>query len=246
MKEVTIIYYHEVVDKGEGYSYQKIEKEKFEAQMKYLRDNGYKSILFSDLDKELPDKAVIVSFDDGFRTVYENAAPIMKKYGIHGNIYLPTQYIGKDDHFMTWNMVKELSENSFFEMQAHTHTHVDIRRLNEKSLQEEINQSDKMFQKELGMIPKAFCMPYGVYNRKCISLLRKQSRYNYLLGSFYGHTKLKNATKKVLPRIGISNNDSIDVFGGKLQGKYDWKGPLQRIRLVAKNLKKECITEYEY
>ena len=70
MEKVVVIYYHEVVEKGQGYSYQKIEKDKFEAQMRYLYEQGYKSILFSDLDKALPEKSIIVSFDDGFRTVY--------------------------------------------------------------------------------------------------------------------------------------------------------------------------------
>ncbi|RGR58489.1 polysaccharide deacetylase family protein [Dorea formicigenerans] len=246
MGKVVVIYYHEVVEKGQGYSYQKIEKDKFEAQMRYLYEQGYKSILFSDLDKALPEKSIIVSFDDGFRTVYEKAAPIMKKYGIHGNIYLPTKYIGTDSHFMTWEMVKELSEDKFFEMQAHTHTHIDIRRLNEQSVKEQINESDKMFQKHLERFPQAFCMPFGTYDKKSIKLLKKESRYNYLLGSYYGRIKSKNISGRVLPRIGISNNDSLELFADKLNGKYDWKGPLQRLRLMWKNVKKERITEYEY
>ena len=46
MGKVVVIYYHEVVEKGQGYSYQKIEKDKFEAQMRYLYEQGYKSICF--------------------------------------------------------------------------------------------------------------------------------------------------------------------------------------------------------
>lgn len=246
MRKLLVIYYHEVVDNGQGYSYQKIEKEKFESQMRYLRDHGYKSLLFSELDKPLPEKSIIVSFDDGFRTVYENAAPIMKKYGIRGNIYLPTQYIGTDEHFMTWEMVKELSENKFIEMQAHTHSHIDIRRLDKNTLQKQINQSDELFQKNLGVVPSAFCMPFGTYDKKSIKLLGDQNRYKYLLGSYYGRIKSNQLCNGVIPRIGISNDDSMKVFEDKLTGKYDWKGTLQRLRLMWKNIKKERVTQYEY
>ena len=116
-KKLKVLYYHEVVEQGQGFSYQKIEKEAFEQQMAYLRAEGYETLYFSDLNKPLPAKAVIVSFDDGFRSVYENAAPIMEKYGIKGNVYLPTGYIGNDPHFMDWDMVQKLQEGSF-EMQA--------------------------------------------------------------------------------------------------------------------------------
>lgn len=246
MGKLLIIYYHEVVEKGQGYSYQKIDKDKFENQMKYLHDQGYHSLLFSELDKTLPEKAIIVSFDDGFRTVYENAVPIMKKYGIRGNVYLPTKYIGVDAHFMTWEMVKELSKDNFFEMQAHTHSHIDIRRLNEDTVKDEIRYSDKKFREESLSLPKAFCMPFGTFDKKSLRLLKNQNRYKYVLGSYYGHTQSQYLEKNVLPRIGISNDDTMRVFIDKLDGKYDWKGLLQRLRLSLKNIKKERITQYEY
>lgn len=246
MGKLLIIYYHEVVEKGQGYSYQKIDKDKFENQMKYLHDQEYHSLLFSELDKTLPEKAIIVSFDDGFRTVYENAVPIMKKYGIRGNVYLPTKYIGVDAHFMTWEMVKELSKDNFFEMQAHTHNHIDIRRLNKVTIKEQIKYSDGIFQEQSLNLPKAFCMPFGTFDKKSLRLLKNQNRYKYILGSYYGHIQSRYLEKNVLPRIGISNDDTMKVFIDKLDGKYDWKGPLQRLRLLLKNIKKERITQYEY
>ncbi len=240
---LTIIYYHEVVKKGEGFSYQKIEEERFEEQMRYLKENGYTSLKFSQLSEPLPEKAVIVSFDDGFKTVYENAAPIMKKYGIQGNVYLPTAYIGKKPQFMDWEMVKSLEGD--FEFQAHTHNHVDIRTLNEEGMRLEILQSDELFKEKLGYMPKAFCMPFGTYDRVSKRILKGVDRYDYLLGSYYGSVK-KNTHGKVLPRIGISNDDTIEVFERKLKGKLDYKGKLQRFRLWLHNLKKDRITEYIY
>lgn len=244
MGKLTILYYHEVVEKGEGNSYQKIEKEKFAQQMAYLQAKGYKSLYFSELDKPLPSKAVIVSFDDGFRSVYENAAPIMEKYGIKGNVYLPTGYIGNDPHFMDWDMVIKLQEGSF-EMQAHTHNHVDVRTLNEEALQKQIRSSDDLFREKLGFLPRAFCFPFGTYDYSSVKKIQKTGRYDYILGSYYGNfTKAQKG--RVLPRIGISNDDTMEDFAAKLQGKRNWKGLLQRLRLFLKNIRKEKITNYEY
>lgn len=245
-KKLLVIYYHEVVPVGQGYSYQKIDIDKFDQQMRYLHEHGYQSLLFSELAKPLPDKAIIVSFDDGFKTVYQNAMPIMQKYGIKGNIYLPTKYIDQDTRFMTWNMVREMCSTGQFEMQAHTHCHTDIRTLNPDSIMDEIRQSDTLLEMHLGMKPEAFCIPFGTFDRASIKLLRKQRRYRYILGSYYGRKSEKRLSSTVLPRIGISNDDTVEIFKKKLCGGFDWKGPLQRIRLSLHNLKKDRITKYEY
>ena len=245
-RELLIIYYHEVVEQGQGYSYQKIEKDKFEEQMKYLCENGYQTLFFSELSEPLPEKAVIVSFDDGLKTVFDNAYPIMKKYAIKGNVYLPTAYIGNDGHFMDWDMVKSLCDSGLFEMQAHTHNHTDIRAYSDEDMINEINTSSGILSRELGFEPTAFCIPFGMYDRKSIAKLRKTNKYKYILGSYYGRASENKLSSGVLPRIGISNDDSIEKFVDKLAGKFDFKGILQRARLVLSNLKKERVAEYKY
>ncbi len=241
---LTILYYHEVVKKGEGNSYQKIDIDKFYEQMKYLADNGYVSLFFSELEKgEIPKKAVIVSFDDGFRSVYDKAYPIMKEFGIKGNVYLPTAFIGQKPQFMDWEMVKEMGDS--FEIQAHTHSHVDVRGLDKEELQSEIDKTDEILNEKLRYLPKAFCFPFGTFDKKSVKNLRKIGRYEYLLGSFYGSIK-GDFSRKVLPRIGISNDDTFETFVKKLKGKKNYKGILQRLRLSIHNLKKDRVTEYIY
>lgn len=242
---MKIIYYHEVVEKGQGYSYQKIEKEKFEEQMCYLQEKGYQTLFFSELKGELPEKAVIVSFDDGFRSVYENAAPIMEKYGIQGNIYLPTAYIDNDSKFMTWEQVKQLHGKGAFQMQAHTHDHLDVRTLDAEGMQTQITASDRLFSEKLGYLPEAFCLPFGTYDRRSAKIIQDTGRYAYILGSYYGGIGAGKCNG-VLPRIGISNDDTLETFIDKLEGRLDWKGPLQKARLALHNLKKDRITHYDY
>ena len=237
---MKIIYYHEVVDSGKGFSYQKIEAEKFEQQMKWISENGYITSFFSELDCDNP-KSLIVSFDDGYRSVYEKAFPIMKKYGIKGNVYLPTAYIGTNDQFMDWDMVADLYRSGLFEFQAHTHRHIDIRAVDFETLREEITVSNGMIAERVGYTPVAFCMPYGKYHKKSIQNLFQIYGYQYVLGSFYG--EIRGNREKVLPRIGISNDDDMTLFIDKMKGKLNWKGKLQRLRLFAENCRRKTNTE---
>lgn len=246
MRKLIVIYYHDIVDDEKGYSYQKVEEAKFESQMKYLRNNGYNTILFEDLNRPLPDKAVLLTFDDGFRTVYKRAVPIMRRYGIKGNIFIPTRYVEEDHpHFMTWTMLKELCDTGDFSVAAHTHNHVDIRGLSESEMKAEVDQSDSLLKIHLNIQTNCFCMPYGKYDAKSIVLLKKMSNYKFIFASFYGHGIEREMSAKLLPRIGISNDDSIELFKKKLEGNLNWKGVVQKGRLFIANCKGERISQYD-
>lgn len=246
MRKLTVIYYHDIVENGKGYSYQRVEEQAFEMQMKYLSEHGYTSLLFEELDGPLPEKAVLVTFDDGFRTVFDRAAPIMRKYGIKGNVFVPTKYVEEENpHFMTWHMMKELCDAGDFSVAAHTHSHVDIRALDDAKMRSELQLSNDLIRDRLGITTKSFCMPYGKYDFQSVRRLKKNSDYELLFGSFYGQAICGKSEKKILPRIGISNDDSMGVFEKKLSGKLNWKGLVQRCRLFAANMKRERITQYD-
>lgn len=246
MSKLVVIYYHDIVEAGQGYSYQRVEVDKFEMQMRYLNEHGYATLLFEDLEKELPEKAVLVTFDDGFASVYRNAVPIMRKYGIKGNVFVPTKYVEeKEEHFMSWENLRELCNNKEFSVAGHTHKHVDIRSLDEETMKEEIELSNSLIFQNLGIETKGFCMPYGKYDFRSIRRLRKHSQYQFIYASFYGQANGNRLLKSLIPRIGISNEDSLEVFRQKLEGKSNWKGIVQRARLMLANLKGERITRYD-
>ena len=90
--------------------------------------------------------------------------------------------------------------------------------------------SDGVVEGGTGELTKAG-MPYGKYDKKSIKLLTKNGNYKFFFASFYGHAKDKELRNKLLPRIGISNEDSLDIFEKKLQGKMNWKGSIQKLRL---------------
>ena len=109
---LPVIYYHDIVNDGEGYSYMRTDVSRFEEQMKYLSEAGYKTLLFSELPKEMDkkrnEKAVLITFDDGFLSNYTVAFPIMKKYGLKFNVYLAYDYIGTEN-YMSKEQLLEIS-----------------------------------------------------------------------------------------------------------------------------------------
>ena len=78
-----------------------VKTEVFEKQMRYLHENGYHSITlrdfyeFSRFQKTIPKKAVIISIDDGYSSVYDIAVPILRRYGLKATLFIYTDFVGQ-------------------------------------------------------------------------------------------------------------------------------------------------------
>jgi hypothetical protein len=114
--KVPILMYHYVSSPPEGSDVYRVDlsvtPEQFREQMAYLRDNGYTTVDFYDLSlaitnqRPLPEKPVMLSFDDGYRDNYEAAFPILKEYGHKGVFFVVSEFIDKGRaEYVTWDMV---------------------------------------------------------------------------------------------------------------------------------------------
>ena len=118
---------------------------KFRAQVKYLLDNGYTTLLFSDLKKihdsgaPLPEKAVLITFDDGYENNYLHAWPILKELGAKANIFVVFNTIGKVNlwhspasepwvNMATLEQLKEMQGSGVIEYGSHTMNHPHLPR----------------------------------------------------------------------------------------------------------------------
>jgi peptidoglycan/xylan/chitin deacetylase (PgdA/CDA1 family) len=102
----------------------------FEKQMRYLHENGYQTITLDDFDewqhgrKSLPPKPVVITFDDGDRSVYDYAWPILEKYGFNAAYFIITKQVDREWEgldFLTWDQLRELHESRVFTIESHTH-----------------------------------------------------------------------------------------------------------------------------
>jgi peptidoglycan/xylan/chitin deacetylase (PgdA/CDA1 family) len=144
-----------------------VTRDDFKAQMKYLKENGYNVITldqlldFLDYKEQIPEKSVVITFDDGWRSIYNIAFPIMKEYGFPATLFIYTDFIG-GGKAISWKQVKKLSENGF-DIQCKTKTHRNLATKKKK-------ESFKEYFKSLG---RYLAYPYGKTNNLVIAMLKK-------------------------------------------------------------------------
>ena len=94
-----------------------IEPEDFDWQMKYLVEHGYHTISPDELydflagTGRLPDRPVLITFDDGYVDNYTTAYPILKKYNLKATIFVVTGFLGKRKGYLTWDQMREMEKN---------------------------------------------------------------------------------------------------------------------------------------
>ena len=122
---ITVLGYHDFTS-SESTNEMQMEIANFEKQMKYLHDNGYTTLFLSEIETAKNyDKPIIITFDDGYDNVYNNAFPIMKKYNIKSDLYLITRFNPRPLYVDT-NMIKEMDTSGIVEMGSHTLVHVNL------------------------------------------------------------------------------------------------------------------------
>ncbi|MBC2165273.1 polysaccharide deacetylase family protein [Listeria booriae] len=142
--------------------------QEFDAQMKWLADNGYHPLFLSELDtllltgKNMPEKPIVITFDDGYQDNYTNAYPILKKYGLKANIFVITDKIAKNNHFDE-AALKEMSNNGI-EMQSHTVHHQELNTLTYSQQLAELKDSKATLEQLTGKKVNTICYPVGRYN----------------------------------------------------------------------------------
>ena len=144
----------------------------------YLKDSGYVSISFDDLEKSLqsgaalPPRPVIICFDDGPETQYTYALPLLKKYSYTATFFLFTNAIGRP-HYLSWDQVTELS-NEGMQIGCHSRFHPYLTRISsERELWDEIAGAKATLEAHLGKPVTVYAYPFGQYNEHIVELVKK-------------------------------------------------------------------------
>jgi len=150
----------------------------FDDQMKYLVDNGYKTIKAEDLveaiinNKELDKKTIVLTFDDGYEDIYTEAFPIAKKYNVILNAMIITDSIGKPD-YMTWDQLKEMKKSGLVYLYNHTKTHPTLAKKTDDEIKIEATEAQSALEKNLGTTYPLITYPYGTYSERVIRILKE-------------------------------------------------------------------------
>lgn len=149
----------------------------FENHLRLLKTNGYHTISLHQLllnltrGEPLPENPVVLTFDDGYRDNYENAFPLLQKYGYTATFFLITNFIDEGrPAYLTWDQVKELAQAGN-EIGAHSRDHPDLRGRDTDFLVWQILGSKEAIQNGAGITPRFFSYPSGKYDDNTIAIL---------------------------------------------------------------------------
>jgi peptidoglycan/xylan/chitin deacetylase (PgdA/CDA1 family) len=151
----------------------------FAAQMRWLHAHGYHAItqmqLFAALEhgKTLPAKPVLITFDDGYRDVLANAAPVLKRLGMPATAYVITGRIsGSDVSFLSWAQLHALEQDGV-EIGSHTVHHSEIPGLSDPAALQELIQSRHALELRLHHPVQWFAYPAGRFDSRSEELVRQ-------------------------------------------------------------------------
>ena len=155
-----------------------VSPQKLEEQLKYLKDNNFQTISFANLANyfagqfSLPEKPIIISFDDGLENQYANALPLLQKYNFTATFFIFTNPIGRSKNYFTWEQVKELVSLDM-EIGSHGKYHYFLNKINQEELKKEVVESKEMIEKNLNQKITAFSYPFGAYNDQVVTLVKE-------------------------------------------------------------------------
>ncbi|MFW5713544.1 MAG: polysaccharide deacetylase family protein [Brevefilum sp.] len=208
-----ILLYHHVKGESTLNRYQ-VSVPDFRSQMEALDEMGFTAISISTFLEvllnggELPEKPVVITFDDGHLSVYENAFPIMQEFGLPGVFYIVVNRINGASDFVTIAQLKEMIEAGW-EIGSHSYSHVDLT-VNHGLAAREIGQSKTELERELSIPVRTFAYPFGAIDP---FTAQKVSDYAYRAGMGLGTSKIHTWNSLFyLNRIEIYGYYTIEDF----------------------------------
>jgi peptidoglycan/xylan/chitin deacetylase (PgdA/CDA1 family) len=209
-----------------------VRPEEFQKQMDYLLKENYNVISLDELiislkKKEISQKAVVLTFDDGFEDNYFNAFPVLKKYNFPATIFLSTGFIEKEIpnsakiplKILDWRQIKEMYNSGLVDFEPHTVNHPKLTQISLEEAKKEILDSKRIIEEKLNKKCKFFAYPYGRYTQEIIKILKESG--------FEGAVTIKEGLVSAgddlfsLKRNSINSLTTLSQFKGKLNLSVD-------------------------
>lgn len=209
---VPILLYHHF-EKNDQNSRYTVEPEIFSEQLNWLSENGYKTIMLTDLvsavreGKALPEKPFIITIDDGNLDVYTNAFPLLKQYNYTATVFLIVDAIG-DDNMLTLDMIQEMRADGW-DFGSHSITHANLVNGN-ADVGREVCQSKQLLESMLGTSVDFFAYPFGEAESRT---MQKVYGCQYLAGMGLGtYNTINKYNLYYVPRREVQASYSMDKF----------------------------------
>lgn len=233
MSVIPILMYHSISAAGApGFRRFTLHPNLFAAQMVYLREQGYNTLSVAALvtalrQKSLPQKPVVLTFDDGFLDFYTTALPILKQHNAAASLFIPTGYLGGTSLWL-----KDIGEgerplisrgqlveiaNAGVDCGAHTHSHCHLDMVDPTRGRREISQSKEIIEQIIGQAVTTFAYPYGHHHA--------EARQWVVDAGFQAACAVRNALSHsdddlfALARITVTHRTDVQRLAALLQGR---------------------------
>ncbi|MBT8036772.1 MAG: polysaccharide deacetylase family protein [Verrucomicrobiae bacterium] len=219
---VTILGYHDF-SKTKNATEMLISTDKFRKQMLAIKELGLKVISMDDFmawkrgEKKITDKSVVITIDDGWKSVYTDAYPILKKLGYPFTLFLYTRYIDGGASALTTNMIKEMQKNGCT-IGSHSNSHpypATVKKQRAKGLdsfsaylRKEMAGSRKVLEKKFNTRVRSYAYPGGYHTGEMLPIAT-ESGYEFLFTVLPGKTT-STTSNFIIPRyIILGTHDYI-------------------------------------
>ncbi len=221
-RTIPIICYHQFSD-GPAQQRLELSAADLRRQFEYLRDNSFNVLTLDEVvdileDREpIPPDAVVLTIDDGYRSVYDVAWPIIREFGFPVVLYVYTDFVG-GGAALTWAQIREMRASGLVDIQSHGKSHTNLVQLPEdqdesaarRRILDEVRVSTSILEQRLGVTPTYLSYPYGNSSDVAVEVLRS---LDISLGATV--TRGPNgvfADRYLLHRTMIYDNHSLDDF----------------------------------
>ncbi|MCC7151724.1 MAG: polysaccharide deacetylase family protein [Rubrivivax sp.] len=231
---VPILCYHRL---GSTASRMSVAPAQFEAQMAWLVENGYHVVRLADLGeflagrRPLPQRSVVLTFDDGYASFHRFAYPVLKKFGLPATVFVYTDFIGGRDA-LSWAQMQEMHASGLVDLQSHTKSHRNLTELRpgeseeryRASLDTELRLPRELLQRRLaGLAVHQLAYPYGDADG---TVIEAAERNGYTLGATVvpgGNAFF--AAPMMLRRTMIFGDTTLEGFKSHLQVSRNLEAP---------------------
>ncbi|GAB4335829.1 MAG: hypothetical protein Kow0037_16320 [Calditrichia bacterium] len=226
---IPILNYHKIDDRWEV-GVNCVKPANFLKQLEWLNDNGFNTVTFEDLlsNTPLPPNPIIISFDDGYESVYLNALPAMQKFGYRGVIFILTGYLGKENSWdanLLGKTFRHLNEKQIqklaqagFEIASHGVSHQAMVNLNAGEVEAELHLSRRLLSQLAEKDCVTFAYPFGIQNPEIQKLVR-QAGYRFACVNVWGGSPTNPYR---LPRFPVYRFDNQLTLRRYLKTRF-WK-----------------------
>lgn len=195
--KLPVVMYHHITENEKKTGKYVISTTELENDLKYLKEKGYETVFVKDLidytlgEKELSDKVIMITFDDGFKSVYKLGVPLLKKYNMKAVVaavgtiteeYTQNHNTNINYSYLTWSELQELDNSDKVEIQNHTYNMHTLSKNGSKrngmgkmksesdeeyiaAIRDDLTKMQKCLLNKSNITATAIAYPYGLYNK---------------------------------------------------------------------------------